>query len=478
MKSLFRNKIKEKNDNVESAKMALVNTVANMISMIIGVVMIPIIASIISPEDIGIATTFLSTRNTLVIVAVLAVHAYMNKAMLEYAEDKKNYIFNIVMFAALCIAVLFIIAVPFKNSLMAIFSLDEFLFYWLFFSMFSYAVYVIASYYAIFHNKHILVFLMTISVGPVSQFLSVFLAFVLEKKYIGRVIGLDAVYSIVTVCLIIWLIFFVKKQIKPQYVIGTLKFTVPIIPHLLAQMVLTQCDLLMISFFCGEGKTGVYSMGHTIGFLAFTVMAQIMSAWSPWVFRRWECKQHEIVFRYTSKIMLLGTYISVGLLTVSPELIHIFLPIDYEPCVYIVPPLVVGMFFQFINLFIYDVEYYAKKSAYIAVASVIAAASNLVLNYLLIPPFGYLAAGYTTVFSYLLLVIFNYIFSIKLDISKRYNNKHMVACVLSVIAYASLTLFIIDYIVLRYVFLIIITSIILKLEYRDIKVIISDIRNV
>ena len=41
-------------------------------------------------------------------------------------------------------------------------------------------------------------------------------------------------------------------------------------------MVLTQCDLVMISFFCGSKESGIYSMGHTVGFLALTVMSQIL----------------------------------------------------------------------------------------------------------------------------------------------------------------------------------------------------------
>ena len=477
MKSLFKNKEIKRNDNVESAKMALVNTIANMISFVISMVMIPVIARVLSEDDLGIATTFLSTRNLLVTFTVFAVHSYVNKAMLEFANDKKNYLFNIVIFCMVSITGFFIISLPFKAYVMKIFSLDSFLFFWLFISMFSYAMYVLALYYTIFHNKQLLVFLMTVCTGPIAQFISLGLSFVLKEKYIGRVLGLDCAYVVVALFLIIWLIFSnYKKAINIQYIVNTLKYTIPVIPHLLSQMILTQCDLMMISYFCGEGKAGIYSMGHTVGFLAFTVMSQVMAAWSPWVFRKWESCNYDIVKRFASKILVLGAYISIGLLTVSPELIRWLLPAIYEPCIFIIPPLVVGMFFQFVYMFIYDVEYYNKKSIYIAIASVIAALTNLLLNFILIPRFGYLAAGYTTVFSYFILVICSFYFATKMKIGDRYDCKYFILTVLCVMCYAVVMMILNSMMIYRYIILIGITFIIGVKEYKSVKELIVEFR--
>ena len=40
--------------------------------------------------------------------------------------------------------------------------------------------------------------------------------------------------------------------------------------------------------------------------------------------------------------------------------------------------------------------FYYKKSGFIAFASIVAAAINIILNYILIPRFGFVAAAYTT----------------------------------------------------------------------------------
>lgn len=457
-------------DSKQTIRTAIMNTGANIISLIVGMVMIPIIARVLSTSEMGIASTFLSTRNTFVILATLASYSYVNKAMLEFKEEKKSYIASIAVFCAVMLAAVFVICLPFKNQIMDWFSLDEFLFYWLFISSLAFALYSLGNYYCIFHNKSLIIFFIVMSVGPVAQFLSLGLSYVWsDRKYVGRVIGLDFTYFVVAIGVVIWLFFSKNRHVKGEYIKQTLAFSVPIIPHLMSQMVLTQCDLIMISYFAGEDKSGIYSMGHTVGFLAFTVMSQIMAAWSPWVYRRLEEKDYETVYRNGKVMMILGGYMTIGLLTVATELIKIFLPDDYLPCIYIVPPLVLAMFFQFIYLFFYDLEYYNKKSKNIAIASVIASILNVILNWLLIPRIGYMAACYTTVASYLVLLLLNYMFCLKLDVRKIYNLKVALGLTTFVIVYMFFIFITVNYMLVRYIALVILSIVLLKVEWKDLK---------
>lgn len=457
-------------DSKQTIRTAIMNTGANIVSLVVGMIMIPIIARVLSTTEMGIASTFLSTRNTFVILATLASYSYVHKAMLEFKNEKTSYIASIAVFCAVMLAVVFLICLPFKSQIMEWFSLDDFLFYWLFISSLSFALFTLGNYYCIFHNKSLVVFFIVMSVGPVAQFLSLGLAFVWpDRKYVGRVIGLDFTYCVVAICVVVWLLITKGKKVRSKYVRQTLVFSVPIIPHLLSQMVLTQCDLIMISYFAGEDKSGIYSMGHTVGFLAFTVMSQIMAAWSPWVYRRLEEKDYETVYKNGKVMMLLGGYMTIGLLTVATELIKIFLPVDYLPCIYIVPPLVLAMFFQFIYLFFYDVEYYNKRSKMIAVASVVASILNVILNWIMIPRMGYVAACYTTVASYLVLLLLNYVFCLKLGVNKIYNLKVALGLTAFVIVYMIFIFATVDFIIIRYAALVILSLVLLKVEWSDLK---------
>ena len=459
--------MEQQNDNTQTAKTAILNTVANCISLVVGMIMIPIVTRVLSTEQMGIANTFISTRNTVVIIITCSVYAYVHKAMIEFKDEKKSYIFSIIVFSILAVVISFCISLIFKEKLMKLLSLDNFLYYWLFISCLGFALYSIADYYCIFQNKYYIVAMIVLSVGPISQFLSVGLSYVLENdKYIGRVIGLDFVYLLVAVCLIVWMFVGRKPKFKTKYVKTTLAFTIPIIPHLLSQMVLTQCDLVMISYFCGSSKSGIYSMGHTVGFLALTVMSQIMASWSPWVYRRMEDKEFKTIFDNSKLIVLVGAFISIGLLTISTELIKIFLTDVYSPCIYIVPTLVVAMFFQFIYIFVYDFQFFNKKAKSIAASSIVAAIFNLITNYIFIPKFGFLAAGFTTLASYFVLLMINYFFTVRIGINKVYDIKQLFAWTIVVGVYALICVKLKNEFIVRYIMFIGFSLVLLKIKSR------------
>ena len=69
-------------------------------------------------------------------------------------------------------------------------------------------------------------------------------------------------------------------------------------------------------------------------------------------------------------------------------------------------------------LFLYNIivtaEYYSKKTSYIMIGTMIAAIINIITNYLFINKYGFIAAAYTTLFSYFCYLILHIIISRKL----------------------------------------------------------------
>lgn len=456
---------KGQSDGHQTMRTAILNTVANAVSLCIGMIMIPVVTRVLSPEDIGVANTFLSNRNIMVIVITMASYSYVNRAMVDYREDKESYIYSIVLFCICMVLLSFVITFPFKSFLMKMLSMDNFLYYWLFVSILSTALFYIADYYCLFYNMSIKVFAMVLATGSLTPVLSIMLSYFFQnRKYIGRVIGTDAAYVAISLILILWLLISGRGKVKKKYIRETLRFTIPIIPHLLSQTVLTQCDLILISYFAGKDKSGIYSMGHIVGYLAFTVMAQIIIAWSPWVYRRLAEGDLAAIRKNSKYMLLIGLLISIGLITISPELIRIFFTEDYFPCIYIVPPLVVATFFQFCYLFLYDLEYFNKKVFRIATASVTAAMLNIILNLVCIPKFGYVAASYTTLASYFALFVMNLWFARKLDLNQTYDMKLIIGSCFTILFYMIMVLFLKEELVIRYIIVLVVFILVGKRE--------------
>lgn len=94
----------------------------------------------------------------------------------------------------------------------------------------------------------------------------------------------------------------------------------------------------------------------------------------------------------------------------APEIILIFGGRKYYEAIWVVPPVAVSMFLIFLYSLFSNIEYYFKKTGFIALASIVCAVANLGLNKVFIELFGYYAAGYTTLVCYGLLALMHYFF--------------------------------------------------------------------
>ena len=101
--------------------------------------------------------------------------------------------------------------------------------------------------------------------------------------------------------------------------------------------------------------------------------------------------------------------VSVLLIAVAPDLIQIMSDEEYWAAKDVVTVLLWGNYFSFLYLSIVHYEYYYNKTYLVLVGTVLSAILNVVLNYYTIPLYGYMAAAYTTLASYILNFLFHYV---------------------------------------------------------------------
>lgn len=73
----------------------------------------------------------------------------------------------------------------------------------------------------------------------------------------------------------------------------------------------------------------------------------------------------------------------------------------------VVPPVAGSLLFLFLSQLCINVMFYFEENSYLVKGSILSAVLNIVLNFLLIPVFGYVVAGYTTLFSYIVFWLSN-----------------------------------------------------------------------
>lgn len=89
-------------------------------------------------------------------------------------------------------------------------------------------------------------------------------------------------------------------------------------------------------------------------------------------------------------------------------------------------------------------------------ASVFSAFLNILLNWILIPRYGYFAAAYTTLFCYLLQAVLDYFAMKKIVKNRIYNIRYIVYLSLSVIIVSFISKLLYDTLLIRYAIIIVI----------------------
>ncbi len=103
------------------------------------------------------------------------------------------------------------------------------------------------------------------------------------------------------------------------------------------------------------------------------------------------------------------------LIAFAPEAISILAPRSYHGAIWVIPPVAASVFFMFLYNLFGNVEFYFEENKFIMIASVLGAVLNIILNYIFVPLCGYIAAGYTTLFCYIVYSLSHYIFMKKVD---------------------------------------------------------------
>ena len=414
-------------DNKKTFLTMLTNSATSIITIIISFFAAIIITRIISVADVGIATSFASLRNILTIVCLLAIYISINRILLDLKNKDFEYLSSIYIFSSLFCVLTFIIYYIFRNFFNTIFAFDTNMMILLFSIIFLANGATIMNSYWNYKGSYKKLMVFNILSSPVAQITSIILAYLLvSNKYLGRIIGVEIFNIIIGILCGIYILYKGKFTFNKEYIKKSLEISLPMIPHLLAQILLTSCDLLMIKAMIGNAEAGIYSMAYTVSNVFYLIMLQIFMPWSPWVYRRLKENMIKPIYNNSKILMIFTAYLALGLFSIAPEMIMLFLPQAYYPAGLIIAPICIGIFFEIMYIFFYDVEYYYKKNKQISLFSVIAAVLNIILNYICLKKFGYQAAAYTTLISYFILLILHYIGMRKLDKRNIYNIKYLI----------------------------------------------------
>jgi len=200
-------------------------------------------------------------------------------------------------------------------------------------------------------------------------------------------------------------------RVEWKYIVSSLHYGWPFIPHLLAGWVLAFVDRVMLEKMVPLADVGRYTLAIQLSMVMFMIVTSIKDAYVPYYFNLLSSEaqpDRKIIRIFCLYVTVLGTLALFGALF-ARELIVLLTPAKFHGSAIYVPPVILGYLFVGFYFNVGTPMFYYKKTQWLPLITGVAAVCNIALNYLLIPRFGAIAAAWNSYACYGIMVAIYYL---------------------------------------------------------------------
>ncbi len=182
-------------------------------------------------------------------------------------------------------------------------------------------------------------------------------------------------------------------------------YGIPLIGYYIAANLLNVGDRYIIQWLRGSREVGIYSASYNLVYGAVSLLsAPVLLAAHPFLMKSWSINDKELTGKWLGTII--EWFLTIGLLIVgamwllSRDLAKLLLGEQFYQGYIIIPVIVAGIIVWQIGLYAHKPLEFAKQTKIMMGVCLLSLLLNLILNIILVPSFGYLAAAYTTMISF------------------------------------------------------------------------------
>lgn len=383
-------------------KAGILYIVGQVVGQAVVLLSTPIFTRMMSTEDWGIVNTYAAWALIVNAVIGLNLHISVRNAftdMPDSVDEFSSSVLTLSLFAFAGISLAVMLVVQFAG-------MDQYRLLAIFLVIHAYSQFVVNFYSAKLAMEFQYRMRTFLLIGPnvLHTALSLlFVAYLPWERYNSKVFGnmlgylIFGVFSFAAVCMR------GRTFIRLDYWKYGLAISIPAIGYSLADLVLMQCDRIMITQFDSATATAIYSTAHNVGSILWIISTGTGNAWMPWFNRQLDRGEKSKIQPYANYYLALFTVMALGLMMISPEILMLLTPQEYWSGKSYMAPFVIMSYLMFLYSFPMNLEFYHKKTKLIAWNTAITSVVNLILNYIFIKKCGAVAAAYTTMVSYALL---------------------------------------------------------------------------
>lgn len=416
----------------------------------IGFISTPIFARLLTKSDYGSNSNFNIWLAICAVVCTLHLQSSVARAKFDYEDDFDGYLSSITFLGTLTTALFYGVVLMFMDFFSELLAIDPIFIHVMFIELLvAPSLDIIQAKHRIQQKYKVQVFI-SIFISVSSTFMAVMGAYFCKDRLFGKIMGAEITNTVIYVIVFIYVMFKGRKIVDFQAWKYAASYSIPIIPHLLSNIILGSSDKVMIVHMVGKEANGIYSLAYSGGMIVSTLMTCFNQAMVPWLFEKLHAKDHDIIKKVNRYYVAAFSVIVLGSVLLAPELILILGGEKYAGAGYIVPPIMLGYGYKFAYTCYVDVEQYEKKTGIVSIGTLAAAAFNVVTNLIFIPIFGFEAAAYTTLAGFIMLLLIHYFISRKYGFTVVYDNR-FIFIILAVMTVAGLLVqFLYPFIIIRW----------------------------
>lgn len=387
-------------------------TFASIVERAVSFFILPVFTYYLSTKDFGILSLHSTISTFMLPLISLGIQGSISIAY--YKKEKKEYsnYFSSSIFFPFILSLLISINILFFKSFIEFFFGIPIIWILLIpiFSFFSFVNSLLLIDYQIKNEpKKYVIFSLSNSIFNI--LISVLFVVLFDYGFEGRIIG-QYVSIFIFFILSIYILHTIRKELRIKFnlndALDSLKFGIPLIPHIIGGMVMNMSDRFFIDYFYGKSELGIYNIGYLVGSSISLFSAAFANAIIPFSYHlfnqnTYHSKVKVVRIYWFYSIFLIFTVFILWIL--NPYIFKWFINSKFSKGSEYVFWVTLAYFFQGLYLLFANILFYLKKTKIFFFLSFINISLNVLLNYYLIIYFGIIGAAYATLISFLLFFI-------------------------------------------------------------------------
>lgn len=396
------------NDLSEKTKAAIWFAVCNFLQKGFQFISIFIFTKILLPEEFGYYTLYLSWFAIISLIATISLYSDTFNVGYSKTANKNTLYYSLLSLSFFITTVLCCLTFIFKSYIPYICNIDNIIIILFFLQIFGFATLEFWSARQRFEYKYVKLFFVTSLQVLFTIFLAVYLVLYYEASSYYLILSTSFGYIFVGIYILyddIRKNFFSIDLSIWRYAIS---FAIPLLPHYFSYMALAQADRVIIGNLVGITAAGIFGVAYQLSQIVTLIRISLNASFVPWLYKKLKSKNIKDIRYFTEQIAIFLLSLIIFFMFIIPEILLLFTSESYIDSKWIMPPLVLSAYFMYIFTLYINIELFFERNHFVMIASVLCAILNIILDYLLLPDYGYFIISYKTLICYILLALGHY----------------------------------------------------------------------